>query len=72
MRVVVFVGDANVGKSALVYRFGRNQAPQRDMSATIGVEFSKRLVDLPNLKMRAQLHIWDTAGQERFKSLTTQ
>eukprot|EP00347_Sterkiella_histriomuscorum_P003347 403364640 len=68
---IVLVGEANVGKTALVHRFVRNQAPPRDISSTIGVEFSKRLLDLPKINMRAQVHIWDTAGQERFKSLTT-
>ena len=46
--------------------------PPANLTATIGVEFSKRMIDIEQLGMRAQVHIWDTAGQERFKSLTTQ
>ena len=68
----MLVGETNVGKTDLVHRFSRNQNPQKVHSSTIGVEFTKRVIDLPQLNLRAQIHIWDTAGQERFKSLTTQ
>ena len=45
--LVVLVGEAHVGKTALVHRFIRNQNPPKDISSTIGVEFSKRLMEVP-------------------------
>ena len=40
------------------------------LTATVGVEFTKRVVTEKQTGQRIQLHIWDTAGQEKFKSVT--
>ena len=66
---VVLIGAANVGKTALVYRYVLDELP-RGLTSTIGVEFTKRVVTDKQTGQKIQLHIWDTAGQERFKSVT--
>jgi GTPase SAR1 family protein len=49
----VLVGESNVGKTALVHRFVRNQNPPKLQSSTIGVEFTKRLIEVSSLNMKA-------------------
>jgi small GTP-binding protein len=66
---VVFIGAANVGKTALVYRYVLDELPP-GLTSTVAVEFTKRPYEDRNSGLRYQLHIWDTAGQERFKSVT--
>ncbi|CAG9309917.1 unnamed protein product [Blepharisma stoltei] len=66
---IVLIGAANVGKTALVYRYVLNELPVA-LTSTIGVEFTKRVVTSISTGQKVQLHIWDTAGQERFKSVT--
>jgi GTPase SAR1 family protein len=50
--LVVLVGEASVGKTSLVHRIVRNQAPPKELSSTIGVEFSKKVFDIPSSKQR--------------------
>lgn len=69
VNLVVLIGAANVGKTALVYRYVLNELPVA-ITSTIGVEFTKRVVTNLTTGQKVQLHIWDTAGQERFKSVT--
>jgi GTPase SAR1 family protein len=38
----VLVGDASVGKTALLNRYINDKEPANDSTSTIGVEFSKR------------------------------
>jgi small GTP-binding protein len=66
---VVIIGASNVGKTALVYRYVINELPS-NLTSTVGVEFTKRVVTQKSSGSRIQLHIWDTAGQEKFKSVT--
>lgn len=42
MALVVLVGDASVGKTALLNRYINDKDPAVDSTSTIGVEFSKR------------------------------
>ncbi len=35
---------------------------------TIGVDFSAKVIQLENKKVKLQ--VWDTAGQERFRTIT--
>lgn len=65
---VVFLGSANVGKTALVQRIVINRfAPS--MEPTIGAAFCSISVTRPDREVR--LDIWDTAGQERYSSLAS-
>jgi len=59
---LVTIGDAQVGKSSLLYRLVHKQMPNIN-SATIGAAFY--CTELKNCR----LNMWDTAGQERFRSM---
>ncbi|KAK9708694.1 Ras family [Popillia japonica] len=66
---VIVVGDSNVGKTSLTYRFCERQfleAPE----ATIGVDFRERVLTIDGQDIKLQL--WDTAGQERFRKSMVQ
>ena len=64
---IVVIGDAAVGKSALLLRFTEDSYAD-DYTSTIGVDFSTRLVRIDGKVCK--LEIWDTAGQERFSTIT--
>jgi small GTP-binding protein len=59
---IITVGDANAGKSSLIYRYRYKSF--HNTEATVGAAFNVAVID--NIK----LQIWDTAGNERYKSLT--
>lgn len=40
---VVLIGSANVGKTAMIYRYVLDQLPT-GLTPTVGVEFTKRIV----------------------------
>ncbi|CAK8686367.1 putative Ras-related protein Rab-33 isoform X2 [Clavelina lepadiformis] len=61
---VIVIGDSDVGKTCLTYRFCSGQF-QDKTEATIGVDFRERMVDVDGELIKLQL--WDTAGQERFR-----
>lgn len=64
IRKLVTIGDAQVGKSSLIYRVTHNQTPNVK-SATIGAAF----FCMNTKDGRYRLNMWDTAGQERFRSM---
>ncbi|XP_030047581.1 LOW QUALITY PROTEIN: ras-related protein Rab-33B [Microcaecilia unicolor] len=66
---IIVIGDSNVGKTCLTYRFCSGCFPGRS-EATIGVDFRERTVDIDCEKIKIQL--WDTAGQERFRKSMVQ
>ncbi|KAJ1927359.1 hypothetical protein IWQ60_002991 [Tieghemiomyces parasiticus] len=67
---LLLIGDSNVGKSNILLRFTDDTfLPPEEASATIGVDFKVKLVDIDD--ERYKLTIWDTAGQERFRTLTS-
>ncbi|KAE8630325.1 hypothetical protein XENTR_v10000780 [Xenopus tropicalis] len=66
---IIVIGDSNVGKTCLTYRFCTCCFPERT-EATIGVDFRERTVDIDGERIKIQL--WDTAGQERFRKSMVQ
>ncbi|KAJ3299467.1 Ras- protein Rab-18 [Borealophlyctis nickersoniae] len=67
---LLLIGDSGTGKSSLLLRFTDDTWLQPDeVSATIGVDFKVKLIDVDGRKYK--LTIWDTAGQERFRTLTS-
>ncbi|XP_004455731.1 ras-related protein Rab-42 [Dasypus novemcinctus] len=72
---VALLGDAAVGKTALLRRYvaGAPGAPgpeaEPEPVPTVGVEFYSRALQLP-AGPRVKLQLWDTAGQERFRCIT--
>ncbi|CAG8433205.1 517_t:CDS:2 [Ambispora gerdemannii] len=67
---ILLIGNSNVGKSSLLLRFTDDTfLPQDEVSATIGVDFKVKIIEVEGKKYK--LTIWDTAGQERFRTLTS-
>lgn len=67
---LLLIGDSGTGKSSLLLRFTDDTWLHPDeVSATIGVDFKVKVVDIDDNKYK--LTIWDTAGQERFRTLTS-
>lgn len=64
---VLIIGDASVGKSAILTRFAEN-AFLPNYTATIGIDFNSRMIRVDG--SICKLEIWDTAGQERFSTIT--
>ena len=63
----IIVGDTCTGKTSLVDSFV-NKRINTYNKATIGVEFSCKLISINNNTIK--ILIWDTAGLERFRSIT--
>jgi len=63
---LVLLGDAGVGKSALVLRFVRDEWSESSES-TIGAAFLSKSFTVDRAPVRCE--IWDTAGQERYRAL---
>ncbi|XP_060064773.1 ras-related protein Rab-33B-like [Ylistrum balloti] len=66
---IIVIGDSNVGKTCLTYRFCSGKFPDKT-EATIGVDFRERTVEID--KEQVKLQLWDTAGQERFRKSMVQ
>ncbi|MFW9969224.1 MAG: Rab family GTPase [Candidatus Odinarchaeota archaeon] len=64
---ITLLGEANVGKTSLVYRFIENKF-RENYKSTLGVNLLKKDMNISNYgDVSAQ--IWDLGGQESFKSL---
>ncbi|KAG5884191.1 hypothetical protein JTB14_020714 [Gonioctena quinquepunctata] len=61
---IIVIGDSNVGKTTLTYRFCEGKFLEF-AEATIGVDFRSRTVNIDGENVTLQL--WDTAGQERYR-----
>ena len=64
---VLIVGDSNVGKTSLLFRYIDDSFPDKHL-ATLGVEYHIKKIEYKEFLIN--LRIWDTAGQERFHSIT--
>ncbi|TFG03082.1 MAG: GTP-binding protein [Promethearchaeota archaeon] len=64
---ICLLGEANVGKTSLVYRFIENKF-RENYKSTLGVNLLKKDLDIEAFgEVSAQ--IWDLGGQDSFKSL---
>uniref|UniRef100_A0A6C0C3R7 GTP-binding protein n=1 Tax=viral metagenome TaxID=1070528 RepID=A0A6C0C3R7_9ZZZZ len=63
---IIFIGDANVGKTALTERITKNDFHEY-YNSTIGVDFSTTTIKVDDKSIKT--HIWDTAGQDSFASI---
>jgi len=61
------LGEAGVGKSALVQRFTRDSFTEH-LPPTIGIDFGLQTVEMDE-HTHVRLQLWDTAGQEKYHSL---
>jgi small GTP-binding protein len=63
---VVLVGNAGVGKTAIVHSYMTGYF-SGDHMATLGVAYSSRVVDAGSHTINMQ--IWDTGGAEKYRSM---
>ncbi len=63
---ITLLGDKNVGKTSLVYRYIENKF-RTSYKATLGVNLLKKDMEVDGNGVSAQ--IWDLGGQDSFKSL---
>lgn len=63
---VVVVGDANVGKTSLIYRYVNQKKPSA-VSATLGCEYTAKRVERPDKDTTILLQIFDIQGLERYR-----
>ena len=66
---VVIVGDTNCGKSKFLQRFCFDDF-DRPTTATIGVEYAAKNVEINDGQTKIRLVLWDTAGSERYRAMT--
>ena len=64
---ITLLGEANVGKTSLVYRFIENKF-RESYKSTLGVNLLKKDMDISDYG-GVSAQIWDLGGQESFKSL---
>ena len=64
---MVLLGEANVGKTSLVYRFIENKF-RENYKSTLGVNLLKKDMEIDEYG-GVSAQIWDLGGQESFKSL---
>ena len=58
---IIVIGDSNVGKTCLTYRFCAGRFPDRT-EATIGVDFRERAVEIDG--ERIKVSGWETVGRK--------
>lgn len=63
---IVLIGESDVGKTSLVYRYQRGES-YHHATSTIGMAFSTKKVWVGDEQVI--LEMWDSAGQERFRSI---
>ncbi len=64
---VVLCGDGGVGKTSLRRKY-LGEGFRKDYIATMGVDFAKTTITLPNGK-KCTIGIWDIAGQDIFQQI---
>ena len=62
----VFVGEASVGKTCIVYRIAHDEFKE-NAEATVGA--AQVTVNIDTGEKKVEFNIWDTAGQEKYRAL---
>ena len=66
---IIIIGDSNVGKTALFWRFTEGEfLAEKDTQVTT-IDFKMKNITLK--EKPAKLYIWDTAGQEKYRSIVS-
>eukprot|EP00164_Ancoracysta_twista_P003539 GFYU01004724.1.p1 GENE.GFYU01004724.1~~GFYU01004724.1.p1 ORF type:complete len:187 (-),score=45.81 GFYU01004724.1:23-583(-) len=68
----IVVGNATVGKSALTQVFTNRKQYPKTYVMTVGVDFSVKVVNIPDSSDSVELYLFDTAGQYLYKELAPQ
>lgn len=64
---IILLGEAGVGKTAIIERFSKNIFNDNENSTTLANFVEKQVVVK---KQKLILELWDTVGQEEFRSIT--
>ncbi len=66
---IIIIGDSNVGKTALFWRFTEGDfLAEKDTQVTT-IDFKIKNINLKDKPVK--LYIWDTAGQEKYRSIVS-
>lgn len=68
---LILIGDTNVGKSTILYRYKYNNnflLSHLPQSSTIGIDFDSTFISHKDNLFK--LSIWDTGGQERYRNIS--
>ena len=65
---ILLVGDSDVGKTAMVQRYVKDQF-NPNLRSSVGLDVE--LVSMSHADKSIKLQIWDTAGQEKYKAVAT-
>jgi Ras-related protein Rab-7A len=72
---MIVLGDASVGKTAIIQRFVNGSFQLLPYKPTVGADFYSQKLEFTSKAtgdtIFLTLQIWDTAGQERYKSLAS-
>lgn len=70
---MIVLGDASVGKTAIIQRFVNGTFQALPYKPTVGADFYSQKLEYTSTgeTVYITLQIWDTAGQERYKSLAS-
>ena len=68
---MITIGDTFVGKTALLYRYIKNEY-NADLKSTIGLDVTSKLIPMTikGKTVNVKLLLWDTAGNEKYNSLS--
>lgn len=66
---VVLVGEARVGKSAILSKYLYNEFDKNYTASYSPTSFYKE-IELKELNKVIKLNVWDTMGEEKFRALT--
>ena len=64
---IILVGDSNVGKTNIAYRYCKG-AFSSEYQITLGVDFLSKNIIIDDILFR--VYVWDTAGSEKFRSIS--
>lgn len=69
---IITIGDPSVGKTALLYRYLKNEYCS-EFRSTIGLDVTAKVVPITinDRVLNVKLLLWDTAGDERYNSVST-
>mmetsp|Transcript_62225 Transcript_62225/g.166967 ORF Transcript_62225/g.166967 Transcript_62225/m.166967 type:complete len:196 (-) Transcript_62225:138-725(-) len=70
---VIVIGDAGVGKSAIVQMFhSKGTHYPKQYAMTTGCDFVMKEIKIPDSSTTVELHIYDCSGQKVFKELVSE
>lgn len=64
---IIIVGDVNVGKTALFWRYIEGEFLANKNTIVTTVDFKMKSIKIDNKNVK--LYLWDTAGSEQYRSI---